>query len=163
MSSPSNKMIDLRTPSIQYNHGGYYAPADPRDCSMPNGPCSVCADRLACMEPCPSCGIEGTYKDHSSYGYAVCRGCDPKICSECAHGARYTCAYFQAKMRETKPQPVPLERQLTEDKWKDAEEYMSAHPACSVFEVAVLGRHVYLLVRLSNGRVLRIHTIDEIS
>ncbi len=145
-------MDDLRTPSVLYNHGGYYSPAE---CNMPGGPCSACSDRAECMEPCPACGKTGTYKTHSAHGYSQCRGCEEKICSDCAHGARYTCAFFQAKMR------LPLERQLSEDKWESAETYMKANPTERVFEVATIGRHVYLLVRLASGRLLRIHAVDE--
>lgn len=152
-------MVDLRTPSVDYNHGGYYGPADPRDCSMPNGPCSVCLDRLACMEPCPSCGDITTYKSHAEHGHKPCHGCEEKICSECAHGARYTCAFFQERLRT----PPPVERQLTESKWKDAEAYMETHPECQLIEVAMMPPHVYLLVRLSTGRLLRIHAKDELS
>lgn len=118
------------------------------------------------MEPCPSCGNEGTYRHHSDLGYTTCNGCDDKICSECAHGARYFCAYFQSQLRDQCPPPPPaprLERQITEGKWEDAEAYMNAHPECQVFEVAKLGIHLYLMVRTKKGRLLRIHATDEIS
>ena len=39
-------LIDLRTPSFFYNHGGYYAPGDPKTCNMPGGPCSTCQARI---------------------------------------------------------------------------------------------------------------------
>jgi len=116
------------------------------------------------MEPCPSCGNEGTYKHHSELGYKTCHGCDEKICSECAHGARYFCAYFQAQLKEECPPPPPkLERQITEGKWEDAEAYMKEHPESRVVEVATIGVHIYLLVRTKKGRILRIHTTDEMS
>jgi hypothetical protein len=56
---------------------------------------------------------------------------------------------------------LPLERQLSEDKWSSAEAYMNANPSERVFEVATLGRHVYMLVRLKSGRLLRVHAVDE--
>ena len=56
---------------------------------------------------------------------------------------------------------LPLERQLSEDKWDSAEAYMKENPNERVFEVATRGHHVYLLVRLKSGRLLRIHTVDE--
>ena len=117
--------------------------------------CSVCASRLECMEPCPACRSEGTYKTHSDHGYAKCHGCDEKICLECAHGARYTCAVFQARMR------LPLERQLSEDKWESAEAFLTSNPHERVVEVATMGHHTYLLVRLRSGRLVRIHAVDE--
>jgi hypothetical protein len=38
--------IDLRTESILYNHGGYYAPGDPTKCNTPGGPCGHCQKRI---------------------------------------------------------------------------------------------------------------------
>lgn len=104
--------INLRTPSFAYNHGGYYAPGNPRDCNTPGGPCSVCQDRIdeedaaaallalskeCCadrpvfMEPCPECNAPGTYVTHASHGIACCNGCEETLCSNCLAGARYFC------------------------------------------------------------------------
>jgi len=38
--------MDLRTPSFQFNHGGYYAPVDPRLCNNPGGICFECQSRI---------------------------------------------------------------------------------------------------------------------
>lgn len=65
---------------------------------------------------------------------------------------------FQAKLREPS---IPLERQLTEDKWDDAERYMKKHPELRVMEVASVGIHVYVLVRFPSGRLMRVHVKDE--
>lgn len=40
---------------------------------------------------------------------------------------------------------------------------METHPECQLIEVAMMPPHVYLLVRLSTGRLLRIHAKDELS
>ena len=110
-------IIDLRTPSFIFNHGGYYAPGDPRDCNTPGGPCcycqerideedaqaaaealvmlskapACCADRPGFLEPCPSCSAIGTYITHASRGLACCNGCDEQLCIACFSGARYYC------------------------------------------------------------------------
>ena len=154
---PDVTMINLRTPSLQYNHGGYYAPADPRQCSHPSGMCSTCEARL--QQCCPECGSEGTYKSHAAHGVSACHGCEEKICSECAHGARYTCAYFQAKLREMDPMP-PLPPP-TEEEWQNAVRFMDSTPGCPLFEVSFTWSHVYLIVRLSTGRLLRINAEHE--
>jgi hypothetical protein len=39
-------IMDLRTPSYNYNHGGYYAPEDPRKCNNPGGICECCQIRI---------------------------------------------------------------------------------------------------------------------
>ena len=41
-------MESLRTPSYIYNHGGYYGPADPRDCTdgPHEGPCETCSRKI---------------------------------------------------------------------------------------------------------------------
>jgi len=104
--------IDLRTPSYAYNHGGYYAPGNPRDCNTPGGPCSVCQDRIdeqdaaealvqlsreCCatrpifMEPCPSCHTAAPRVTHADAGLRCCNGCEDKLCSNCFDGARYFC------------------------------------------------------------------------
>ena len=38
--------MDLRTPSFEFNHGGYYAPPDPRLCNNPGGICFECQSRI---------------------------------------------------------------------------------------------------------------------
>ena len=107
--------INLRTPSYAFNHGGYYAPGNPRDCNTPGGPCSVCQDRIdemeaqaaaealvklsneccasraAFMEPCPDCNAPAAYVTHASRGIACCNGCVDALCSNCFSGARYFC------------------------------------------------------------------------
>lgn len=91
-------MIDLRTPSVDYNHGGYYGPADPRNCSMPNGPCNVCAELLEAAnllvefknsETCPMCEEKGSYRPHPAD--LKCSSCDAKVCVKCMYGSRYFC------------------------------------------------------------------------
>lgn len=117
-------IIDLRTPSYIYNHGGYYAPGDPKDCNMPNGPCSYCQDRIDAeaaeaapkprcatrppfLEPCPDCN--GSYMTHASCGLAPCNGCPEKVCGNCFAGARYFCPLRRALLL---PAPTaPLVRQ----------------------------------------------------
>jgi hypothetical protein len=107
--------INLRTPSFAYNHGGYYAPGNPRDCNTPGGPCSCCQDRIdqedmqvaaealvklsreCCasrpifMEPCPDCNAPAFYVTHASQGIACCNGCEESLCANCLAGARYFC------------------------------------------------------------------------
>jgi hypothetical protein len=124
-------IIDLRTPSYMYNHGGYYAPGDPRDCNTPGGPCSYCqarideedaaeallllaasappccADRPAFLEPCPSCNTAGSYITHAERGIACCNGCSERLCSQCFTGARYYCPLLML----LPPPPGPLVRQ----------------------------------------------------
>ena len=124
--------INLRTPSYIYNHGGYYAPVNPRDCNTPGGPCSCCQDRIneedaalaaagallalsqqppccadrpAFLEPCPDCN--GTYVTHASRGFATCNGCPDKVCGNCFGEARYFCP-----LRKLLPPPAPLVRQM---------------------------------------------------
>lgn len=125
--------IDLRTPSVVYNHGGYYAPSDPRDCPTPGGPCSICLERqqeaevaaallaltVSCcqdrpsfLEPCPSCNSTGTYVTHASKGLQTCNGCDDKFCTKCYHGSRYCCAYVYGPDVLASPSG-PLERLLS--------------------------------------------------
>ena len=120
--------FDLRTPSLDYNHGGYYAPSDPKDCTMPGGPCGFCQDRLdeldaaetlialsrhpSCctdrpgfLEPCPQCNEDRFYVTHESRGVRRCNGCPDKLCATCFDGARYYCPLLS-------PPPGPLRRQL---------------------------------------------------
>ena len=129
-------IIDLRTPSFMYNHGGYYAPGDPRDCNTPGGPCSYCqarideeeaaeallllataapssppccADRPAFLEPCPSCSTVGAYVTHAAQNVPCCNGCNERICTACFTGARYYCPLrVNAPLA---PPPGPLVRQ----------------------------------------------------
>jgi hypothetical protein len=126
-------IIDLRTPSFIYNHGGYYAPGDPRDCNMPGGPCCYCQDRIdeedaaealvllsqtpACcadrpgfLEPCPDCNAVGTYVTHESRGVRRCNGCGDKLCINCFFGARYYCP-LRAMQPPLSPPHGPLVRQ----------------------------------------------------
>lgn len=105
--------INLRTPSFAYNHGGYYAPEDPKHCNTPGGPCSYCQDRIdqeevaaalvalseatGCtarapfLEPCPSCNEPGIFVTHASRGLTPCNGCPEKVCGSCFAGTRYFC------------------------------------------------------------------------
>ncbi len=122
-------MIDLRTPSFSFNHGGYYAPADPRDCDTPSGPCeycqeridtetaaatlvalsrapSCCVDRPGFIEPCPECNSPGAYVTHASQGLKTCNGCKEPLCIRCFFGARYYCP-----LRKLEPPTSPLARQ----------------------------------------------------
>jgi hypothetical protein len=126
-------MPELRTPSILFNHGGYYAPADPKDCLMPGGPCSNCQERIdaqevaealvqlsqSCcasrpdfLEPCPECGSAKTYISHASQGLKTCNGCEDKFCTACFYGTRYCCAYMlKAKAPPLAPPSSPIQRQ----------------------------------------------------
>jgi hypothetical protein len=93
-----------------FNHGGYYAPGNPRDCNTPGGPCCYCQDRIdeeeaaealvalsrappCCvdrpgfLEPCPHCSAVGSYVTHEPR----CNGCPGKLCINCFFGARYYC------------------------------------------------------------------------
>ena len=122
-------MIDLRTPSFFYNHGGLYGPADPQDCNMPNGPCSncqeridemaaaealvslskspsCCVDRPGFIEPCPECNSPSSYVTHASKGLKTCNGCKDSLCIRCFFGARYYCP-----LRKLEPPTTPLLRQ----------------------------------------------------
>ena len=120
-------MIDLRTPSFAFNHGGYYAPANPRDCNTPGGPCEYCQDRIdaleaaealvllsqSCcvdrpgfMEPCPDCNAVGSFVTHTDKGYRCCNGCEDRLCIRCFFGARYYCP-----LRKLGPPTSPLARQ----------------------------------------------------
>ena len=88
------RMIDLRTPSVDYNHGGYYGPADPRDCTMPNGPCGVCSEMLEAAKTLVAfsqqrtCKCGGTIVPHPD---PQCNTCDAEVCMKCMHGCRYFC------------------------------------------------------------------------
>jgi hypothetical protein len=128
---PSDIMeINLRTPSFIYNHGGYYAPADPKDCNTPGGPCSYCQDRIdelsaakalvtisiSCcadrpdfMEPCPSCTMRAPRVTHADAGLRCCNGCEETLCSNCYTGARYFCPLRRIEFLT--PPPGPLVRQ----------------------------------------------------
>lgn len=132
--TPRPTMDNLRTPSYIYNHGGYYAPSDPKTCNLYGGPCSscqerieeqeaaetilllakspksppCCADRPSFMEPCPDCNSVGTYVTHVSQGVKTCNGCDDKVCLRCFEGARYYCPLRKRDL----PPPDCLERQI---------------------------------------------------
>jgi len=108
--------FDLRTPSATYNHGGYYAPSNPRDCTTPGGPCSVCQDRIDAeallsllKEPCPDCHAPMIPVTHESRGLRTCNGCPDTLCSTCFDGARYFCPLRTAP--PLAPPTGPLERQ----------------------------------------------------
>lgn len=118
--------MELRTPSYMFNHGGLYAPGNPRLCNTPGGPCTNCQDRIdeedvaialaslkdCCkqrpefLEPCPMCGRVGTYVSHASKGLETCNGCDDMFCTDCYYGSRYCCAYVLRR-------PAPAERSET--------------------------------------------------
>ncbi len=119
-------MIELRTPSFSFNHGGIYAPADPRDCDTPSGPCEYCQERIAAantlvslskapsccvdrpgfIEPCPECNSPASYVTHASKGMKTCNGCKEPLCIRCFFGARYYCP-----LRKLEPPTSPLARQ----------------------------------------------------
>ncbi len=120
-------MIDLRTPSFSFNHGGLYAPIDPRTCDMPSGPCEPCQDRIdtldaaealvllsrsCCMdrpsflEPCPNCNAVGSLVTHDDKGFRCCNGCENRLCIRCFFGARYYCP-----LRRLSAPTSPLARQ----------------------------------------------------
>ncbi len=113
---PTPVPMDLRTPSFQFNHGGYYAPADPRLCNNPTGICSTCQARIDVEEAaqtlltlkspssCPSCKSEGTYVTHASMGLRTCNGCSDSFCTACFHGTRYCCVHIYGKL----PPPPPM-------------------------------------------------------
>jgi hypothetical protein len=126
-------IIDLRTPSFFYNHGGYYAPGDPKTCNTPGGPCSVCqarideeeaaeallllsksccTDRAPFMEPCPDCNKVALRVTHAAEGIQRCNGCEESLCTNCFGGARYFCP-LRTKHAALKAPDQPLERQLT--------------------------------------------------
>ena len=97
----SVNMIDLRTPSIDYNHGGIYAPVDPRTCSAPNGPCEYCQERIDKETTCHECDAVGSVVSHASRGHKTCNGCPDKLCIRCFFGARYYCP-----LRSSLPPPT---------------------------------------------------------
>jgi hypothetical protein len=124
-----NLEMELRTPSYMFNHGGLYAPGNPRLCNTPGGPCSSCEERIeeedtaitllslkdCCntrpefLEPCPMCGKVGSYVSHESKGLKTCNGCEDMFCSECYYGSRYCCAYVYGEL----PRPARAERSET--------------------------------------------------
>lgn len=121
--------------------------------------CDLCIERPACLEPCPSCGNEGTYADHATTGFAQCRGCDPKICTDCAYGARYTCDYFRMR-NSLPPSPPKLERQINEVHWEIAKEMLEESPELVEVEVErVPGKYVYVL-RIENGEMRRLSSAE---
>lgn len=130
-------IIDLRTPSFFYNHGGYYAPGNPRLCNTPGGPCGncqeridmeeaaqallnlpaaqtprsppCCTDRPIFLEPCPKCNSSDAFVTHTSKGHRTCNGCADTVCTNCFDGARYYCPLRQSPIP---PPPGPIERQI---------------------------------------------------
>jgi hypothetical protein len=170
--------ISLRTPSFAYNHGGYYAPGDPRECNNPGGTCEYCQlrideeeaiaglrslanpgccdDRAEFMEPCPSCGDKKSYISHASKGLRTCNGCDDKFCTKCYHGSRYCCAYVYL------PAPsVPISRQCSEEKWVMAEDHLRMFPGETATLADYTPGHVYRVVRVASGELVRQHIRDE--
>lgn len=122
--------------------------------------CNVCSDRPDFLEPCPSCGCEGPYKNHTDTGFPQCHGCEPKICTDCAYGARYTCDYFRV-MREMPPGPPKLERQINEVYWEMAEDSLRSDPALREIKVEHYpGKHVYAVVRDDDGRIRRVSSTE---
>jgi hypothetical protein len=122
---PPDIMVDLRTSSLEYNHGGYYAPSDPTLCTMPGGPCGACQDRIdeaqaaealrrlstrpPFLEPCPACSEPSTFVTHESRGLRQCNGCPGKLCIRCFFGARYHCPLRTEEF--LLPPSAPLTRQ----------------------------------------------------
>lgn len=160
--------INLRTPSILYNHGGYYAPGDPHMCNNPGGICENCQERIdemdaaealakLCrpefMEPCPSCGNQESYITHASQGLRTCNGCEDKFCTNCYYGSRYCCTYVYLPSP-----PHPLSRQCSEEKWRMAEDHLRTNPEETI---AIAdhhpGRHIYRVVRTDTGELVRQH------
>lgn len=123
--------------------------------------CTVCSDRPGFLEPCPSCGCEGPYTNHADTGVPQCHGCEPKICTECAYGARYTCNYFRT-MRELPPAPPKLERQINEVYWEIAEDTLRRDPALQEVKVEHIPcKYVYVAVRDEEGRIRRISSTEQ--
>ena len=149
----------LRTPSVLYNHGGYYGPVDPKMCNAPGGPCIACQQRIdecaACatrppfLEPCPSCSNVGSYKTHAEHNVTpTCHGCEEKVCIECWHGARYTCRIVSHNVFDAP----------TTASWTEAELVMRQDPALAEVVAYQHGEHVYKVVRAGND-LMRIHEI----
>lgn len=118
---------------------------------MESPSCAVCVQRPEFLEPCPSCGCKNTYKHHSDIGVPQCRDCEPKICTECAYGARYTCEYFRIA-RELPPTPPKLQRQINEAHWEMAEQILQENPGLQEVEVErIPGKHLYVLIQEDGG------------
>ena len=116
----------------------------------------MCTDRPGFLEPCPSCGHATAYHDH----IPQCQGCEPKICTECAYGARYTCAYFRA-LREMPKAPPRLERQINEVYWELAEDILRRDPALQEVKVEHLpGKHIYVVRRDLAGQLRRVSSTE---
>lgn len=123
-------------------------------------PCAVCSDRPGFLEPCPSCGQRGSYTNHADTGVPQCRGCEPKICVECAYGARYTCEYFRVA-REVPPAPPKLERQINEIYWEMAEDTLRRDARLQEVKVEHFpGKYVYIVVRETDGRLRRVSSTE---
>jgi hypothetical protein len=123
--------------------------------------CSQCTDRPPFLEPCPSCGNVDTYRLHGDTGFPQCHGCDPKICTECAYGTRYTCLYFRTR-REMPPAPPKLERQINEVYWEMGEDLLRSNPALTEVKVEHFpGKYVYVVVREESGRLRRVSGTEQ--
>ena len=120
----------------------------------------MCTNRPEFLEPCPSCGNEDSYTMHADTGFPQCHGCEDKICTECAYGARYMCDYFRTK-REMPPEPPRLERQINEVYWELAEELLQQDPALQEVKVQhIPGKYIYVACRDSEGRIRRVSSTE---
>lgn len=116
----------------------------------------MCTDRPGFLEPCPSCGHESSYTDH----IPQCAGCEPKVCIECAYGARYTCAHFRA-LRDLPPAPPRLERQINEVYWELAEDVLRHDESLQEVKVEHLpGKHIYVVRRAPDGQIRRVSSTE---
>ena len=110
-------MATLRSP----NHGGLYAPPNPRKCNMPGGPCEHCELRIeridaalaaearaSLSKTCPDCGHQDALVSHASQRRKTCNGCTDTVCIYCGSGARYFCPL---PLRLPAPPSSPLLRQ----------------------------------------------------
>lgn len=59
------------------------------------------------------------------------------------------------------PPNTPVDRQLTLDKWKRGEEFMTMNPTVREYIVEQTHGHIYKLVRTHKGRLARIHETIE--
>lgn len=103
------------------------------------------------MENCPTCN-ELAYGTHEAHGIKECNTCETNVCSKCLHGCRYTCPLA------TLPPPTKLERQLSNFKWENAENFMREHPEIQEMTVQLIpGEHLYKIVREKNNVTIRLH------
>ena len=125
--------------------------------------CSSCSERPDFLEPCPSCGGEGTYVPHETTGFPQCHGCEPTICTECAYGARYMCDYFRAK-RDMPAAPPKLERQINEVYWEIAEDILVMDTALEEVKVQhIPGKYIYVVQRDADGQIRRVSSSEVCS